>query len=321
LTITEEETTKVKVDLQKPSINLGVPLIIVGCKADFFSRKWGHKSGGVGTEGDEKFDFLTRRLRKMCLDYGAALIYTSAVGRGANVEELQDYIYHRLYNIPLRNSAKVVGSNEDFNIYIPSGHDSLDLIATDRIQSKQGWTDDTPFEEVFKAPQKKRKEKLKDTKLLEAQPNDDFFRGLMEQLEKGPPTRSDGSQPKERKRVLDSAPTPTVVPTVAPVSTITKSKSGSSKKSAAGGSSAAAVAAAANSTDAKNNHVVKQFFRSLLTSQKGGPAVDNRGNRAKVQQMLKPQTEENSSGGTVEDPSRSLSPTRSPNTASDTSQG
>jgi len=321
LTITEEETTKVKVDLQKPSINLGVPLIIVGCKADFFSRKWGQKSG-IGTEGDEKFDFLTRRLRKMCLDYGAALIYTSAVGRGANIEELQDYIYHRLYNIPLRNSAKVVGSNDDFNIYIPSGHDSLDLIVTDRIQSKQGWTDDTPFEEVFKPPQKKRKEKLKDTKLLEAQPNDDFFRGLMEQLEKGPPTRSDGSQRTERpKRVLDSMPTPTVVPTVAPVSTTTKSKSGSSKKSAAGGSSAAAVAAAANSTDAKNNHVVKQFFRSLLTSQKGGPAVDNRGNRAKVQQMLKPQTEENSSGGTVEDPSRSLSPTRSPNTASDTSQG
>jgi len=307
------------VDLQKPSINLGVPLIIVGCKADYFSRKWGHKLGGVGTEGDEKFDLLTRRLRKLCLDFGAALIYTSAVGRGSNVEELQDYIYHRLYNIPLRNSAKVVGSNEDFNIYIPSGHDNLDLINTDRVPSKQGWTDDTPFEEVFKAPQKKRKERLKDTKLLEAQPNDDFFRGLMEQIEKGPPTRSDGSQRTERpKRILDAVPLPAVVPTnVVPVPTATKTKSGSSKKSAA-----AAAAAAAVNNDTKNNTVVKQFFRSLLTSQKGTTSSDNsRRDRSQVQKFLKTQTEE--SGGTgVEDPSRSLSPTRSPNPVNtDTSQG
>jgi len=159
---------------------------------------------------------------------------------------------------------------------------------------------------------------LKDTKLLEAQPNDDFFRGLMEQLEKGPPI---GSKPTERpkRNVLDNGPTPTVVPTnVAPVPNPPKTKSGSSKKNAA----AAAAAAVAANSDTKNNTVVKQFFRSLLNQKGGPPSSDSRGNRTKVQQYLKTgQTEENSSVGTSEDPSRSLSPTRSPNTVNDTTQG
>jgi len=160
LTITEEETTKVKIDSEKPPINLGVPLIIVGCKADFFSRKWANKLG-ASSEGDERFDFLTRRLRKFCLQYGAALVYTSAVGpRGTNVEELQDYIFHRLYHIPLIYPAKVVGSNEDFSIYIPSGHDNHDLILSDRVPSKQGWNDETPYEEVFKNPLKKKEKSV-----------------------------------------------------------------------------------------------------------------------------------------------------------------
>jgi len=163
LTITEEETTKVKIDTGKPPTNLGVPLIIVGCKTDYFARKWA--KAGVGSEGDERFDFLTRRLRKLCLEYGAALVYTSALGsyisstssRGTNIELLQDYIFHRLYNIPLVHPAKVVGSTEEFGVYIPSGHDNLDLIESDRVPSKQTWTDSTPYEEVFKNPQKKRK--------------------------------------------------------------------------------------------------------------------------------------------------------------------
>jgi len=244
-----------------------------------------HGSGaislGLAQRGDERFDFLTRRLRKFCLQYGAALAYTSAVGpRGTNVEELQDYIFHRLYHIPLIYPAKVVGSNEDFSIYIPSGHDNEDLIQSYRVPSKQGWNDDTPYEEVFKNPAKKRKERLKgDTKITEAQPNDEFFKSLMEQLEKGPPVRGDATARPDRitnkRMLLDN------LPATLPITVPVPAKEPASAKKAAGASGSGSKKA-----DPKNNIAVKQFFRSLLTSQKGASA-DSRGTRAKAQKVLK----------------------------------
>jgi hypothetical protein len=109
---------------------------VVGCKADYFQRK------GAGI--DDKFEYLTRRLRKVCLDYGATLIYSSAAGKGVNVEVLQDYILHRVYNFNLTNPAKAIGSTneDDYNIYIPAGYDNADLITSSAPPNSQ-WNDKT----------------------------------------------------------------------------------------------------------------------------------------------------------------------------------
>ena len=43
----------------------------------------------------------------MALDYGAGLIFTSAVGEGINIELLQDYIHQRVFDFPFTYQPKV----------------------------------------------------------------------------------------------------------------------------------------------------------------------------------------------------------------------
>jgi dynein light intermediate chain 1 len=111
-----------EVDISVPVVNLGVPVIILGTKADYFSRALAK----VGA--DEKFDFVQQRVRKIALEYGAATIFTSAFGEGNNIGLCQDYIYHRALGLPNKHAAKVVGSAEDIAIFAPAGFDSLELI-------------------------------------------------------------------------------------------------------------------------------------------------------------------------------------------------
>ena len=126
------------IDPAIPAFNLGVPIIVVGLKGDSFGRHVGTRGGAGATGGaapasataagggssssDEKFDFLTRKLRRLCMEWGATLVYTSVAhmsggvrsqssssglkdGGGVNVEVLQHYILHRLYKFPLNPAA------------------------------------------------------------------------------------------------------------------------------------------------------------------------------------------------------------------------
>ena len=79
---------------------------------------------------DEKFEFVLQRIRKVALEYGASVVYTSALGEGSNIDVLQDYIQHRTAGLPNKQGAKVIGSAEDVSIYVPSGFDSLELISS-----------------------------------------------------------------------------------------------------------------------------------------------------------------------------------------------
>lgn len=78
-----QEHQDVPIDLAIPAHNFGVPLVIVGTKADYFSRVLA-KSGA-----DEKFDFLMQRIRSVAIEYGATTIFTSAIGEGSNIGVLQ----------------------------------------------------------------------------------------------------------------------------------------------------------------------------------------------------------------------------------------
>jgi hypothetical protein len=171
----DDEKAKMAVDTKVPKINLGFPIIIVGCKADYFQRK--------GSGIDDKFEYLTKRLRKVCLEYGATLIYSSAVGKGVNVELLQDYILHRVYNFNLGHPAKAVGSTneEDYNIYIPAGYDTLDLISMGTPANSQ-WNDKTELESIFEIPSLAKTRNAGQE--IEAEENIMFFKKLQFDLEK-----------------------------------------------------------------------------------------------------------------------------------------
>jgi len=172
-----------------PPSNLGLPIILLGLRGDSFVRHLVSRS-----DADEKLERLTKELRKVALKYGAALIYTSSTvtassakqpstpaargggdqrstkETGVNIELLQHYIHHRLFNFPLHPTAPesshataplglptlsttsptassstssassssstlfppklVVSCDGDFGLYIPAGYDSTSLIET-----------------------------------------------------------------------------------------------------------------------------------------------------------------------------------------------
>ena len=51
---------------------------------------------------EEHFDFIQQSVRKFCLQYGAALFYTS-VKEDKNCDVLYKYLVHRIYNFPFKN--------------------------------------------------------------------------------------------------------------------------------------------------------------------------------------------------------------------------
>ncbi|TNN11569.1 Cytoplasmic dynein 1 light intermediate chain 2 [Schistosoma japonicum] len=81
---------------------LPIPIMVVITKTeitDTLEKDFGYT--------DEKFDFILYHLRKLCLEYGAALIYTS-VKEAINTNTLVNYIKHRLFDLPLKYSAMLI---------------------------------------------------------------------------------------------------------------------------------------------------------------------------------------------------------------------
>ncbi|KAG7468560.1 hypothetical protein MATL_G00144250 [Megalops atlanticus] len=91
--------------------NLGIPVLIVCTKCDAVSV--------LEKEHDyreEHFDFIQSHIRRFCLKYGAALIYTS-VKEEKNLDLLYKYIVHKMYDFQLTTPALVV---EKDAVFIPS---------------------------------------------------------------------------------------------------------------------------------------------------------------------------------------------------------
>lgn len=56
---------------------------------------------------DEHFDFMQQWIRRFCLQYGAALFYSSAK-EDKNCDLLYKYLTHRIYGLPFRTPALIV---------------------------------------------------------------------------------------------------------------------------------------------------------------------------------------------------------------------
>uniref|UniRef100_A0AC11CKK1 Dynein cytoplasmic 1 light intermediate chain 1 n=1 Tax=Ovis aries TaxID=9940 RepID=A0AC11CKK1_SHEEP len=95
--------------------NLGVPVLVVCTKCDAISvleKEHDYR--------DEHFDFIQSHIRKFCLQYGAALIYTS-VKENKNIDLVYKYIVQKLYGFPYKIPAVVV---EKDAVFIPAGWDN-----------------------------------------------------------------------------------------------------------------------------------------------------------------------------------------------------
>jgi len=100
--------------------NLGLDLIVVVTKTDYMislEKDYDYK--------DEHFDFIQQAVRKLCLQYGASLFYTS-VKEDKNCDLLYKYLVHRIYHFPFKTPALVV---EKDAVFIPAGWDGIKKIS------------------------------------------------------------------------------------------------------------------------------------------------------------------------------------------------
>jgi len=102
----------------------GLPILVVGCKADLMPT---HDAAAIRDARDTQ-----AQIRAICLDVGAALIYTSIVPEyEENMKVLKKYIEHRLYpeNLLIQDQQGELSMEDSVEkTFIPSGFDTLALI-------------------------------------------------------------------------------------------------------------------------------------------------------------------------------------------------
>ncbi|KAJ2486686.1 hypothetical protein IWW47_005482, partial [Coemansia sp. RSA 2052] len=107
--------------------NLGIPLIVVCTKSDtmeLIERERGFK--------EEDFDYIQQVLRAVCLQFGAALIYTST-HNPVTFSTLYHYLVHRLLTAPATMPALAAGSSQ-----LPDTGDGLGEDNNEEMDSAAG---------------------------------------------------------------------------------------------------------------------------------------------------------------------------------------
>jgi len=126
------------------SENLGIPIIIVVTKSDYVYAL--EKDRGYT---NDHFTYIHTTLRRICLKYGASLIYTSARD-DINCELLLHYLQHRLYqkiSFELKEQF-----SEKSGIFVPLGWDTSAKIELDFKEQNLTKDFDTPFEDIITPP-------------------------------------------------------------------------------------------------------------------------------------------------------------------------
>ncbi|XP_070574846.1 cytoplasmic dynein 1 light intermediate chain 2-like isoform X2 [Ptychodera flava] len=236
--------------------NLGVPIVVVVTKTDAISSlEKEHEYR------DEHLDFIQQYVRKFCLNYGAALFYTS-VKENKNCDLLYKYIIHRLYNFPFTTQALVV---EKDAVFIPSGWDNLKKISI-LYENMQSMHPDDSYESVINRPHVRRH--VQDMKEITAEDEQVF---LMKQQALLSKNITPGRQQESPQRTPAIARTPdrpgrANVASVSPITATCKAKmDGKTAPSSSEG-------------------VLANFFNSLLSKKPGaspGPSQPPTGTTGK----------------------------------------
>ncbi|KJE92562.1 dynein light intermediate chain [Capsaspora owczarzaki ATCC 30864] len=228
------------------SRNLGLPIVVVACKSDLLStleRDYNYK--------DEHYDFIQHHLRKFCLRYGAALVYTSAK-ESKNVDLLRKYICHRQFGMAFNQSGSIA---EKDAVFVPMGWDS-DAKINILLDGVVSINASEIYESVIKKPHARKALQTGDEAVAK---DDQAF--LQEHAPK---------LLKLREKFTGSTSS-----TVTSVSGESKPSIPSVDAGATAGSTASpGKSAAGRSTpaDGASNEVIKSFFSSLLNQPKKATA-------------------------------------------------
>uniref|UniRef100_A0A8C3XA15 Dynein light intermediate chain n=1 Tax=Catagonus wagneri TaxID=51154 RepID=A0A8C3XA15_9CETA len=225
--------------------NLGIPVLVVCTKCDAISvleKEHDYK--------DEHFDFIQSHIRKFCLQYGAALIYTS-VKENKNIDLVYKYIVQKLYGFPYKIPAIVV---EKDAVFIPAGWDNDKKIGI-LHENFQTLKAEDNFEDIITKPPVR---KFVHEKEIVAEDDQVFLMKLQSLLAKQPPTAA-GRPVDASPRVPGGSPrTPnrSVSSNVASVSPIPAGSKKIDPNMKAG---------------ATSEGVLANFFNSLLSKKTGSP--------------------------------------------------
>ncbi|XP_026883445.2 cytoplasmic dynein 1 light intermediate chain 2 isoform X2 [Electrophorus electricus] len=221
--------------------NLGIPVLVVCTKCDavtVLEKELDYK--------EEHFDFIQSHVRRFCLQYGAALIYTS-VKEEKNLDLLYKYIVHKLFDFQFTTAALVV---EKDAVFIPSGWDNEKKIAILHENFTTVRPDDL-FKDFITTPPVR---KLVHDKEINAEDEQVFLMKQQSLLAKQPATPTRGTESPARTTSGSPRPTGRPVPTnVASVSPMTTVKKPDPNMKAA------------------NEGVLANFFNSLLSKKTGAP--------------------------------------------------
>eukprot|EP01041_Mallomonas_annulata_P007060 gene7060-14364_t len=107
---------------EKPMINLGVPIVIIGCNSECLQVE--------DINGMKRAKDLQGELRCICMEVGAALLYASSQ-KDSDCSRIQKYLLHRLYPETVSIPMQIHDGLND--VFIPAGLETTHLIriATD----------------------------------------------------------------------------------------------------------------------------------------------------------------------------------------------
>ncbi|ELU06193.1 hypothetical protein CAPTEDRAFT_20224 [Capitella teleta] len=244
---TEDEKVLLPLSESTLSHNLGIPIIVILTKTDAISS--------LEKEHDyreEHFDFIQQHIRKFCLNYGAALCYTS-VRDDRNCDLLNKYIAHRIYGFPFTADAQVV---ERDSVFIPTGWDNEKKISI-LYENMSGMSPNDPYEDVIARPMS-RKPMQRDAEIA-AEDEQLFLMKLQTQLSKTPtPSAAPGGNRESPMRSGSSVQKSNTSPRVT-----------SSPSNAGIGPSPKKMEAGKQGGAPGNENVLANFFNSLLTKKAG----------------------------------------------------
>ncbi|MBN3277773.1 DC1L2 protein, partial [Polyodon spathula] len=229
--------------------NLGIPVLVVCTKCDAVSV--------LEKEHDyreEHFDFIQSHIRRFCLQYGAALIYTS-VKEEKNLDLLYKYIVHKMYDFQFTTSALVV---EKDAVFIPSGWDNEKKIAILHENFTTVKPEDAFEDFIVKPPVRK----LVHDKEVAAEDEQVFLMKQQSLLAKQPATPTRANESPARAPTGSPRPSSRSGPAnVASVSPMTAVKKPDPNMKGA----------------AANEGVLANFFNSLLSKKTGSPGSPSAG--------------------------------------------
>jgi len=253
--------------------NTGVPIVIVCSKSDMtemLEKEYTYK--------ESHFDFIQQYLRRICLSYGASLIYTSAK-KEKNCDVLLHYLRHKLYGFDFIHKLQLI---EKDTILMPAGADSMTKIQIDFENQNLTKDPEEAYEEVIKLPKRLQARSAANvTASVVADDDQEFLSKHKEAIEVGDP------KPQEKKAGdFLKSPIPADMPTrETPKAPVTHSNL-TPDKSPPPTTAANALSPPGGGQD-REHQVLADFFNSLIHKDRGPVANVTGGPRKPAAELAK----------------------------------